>query len=1299
VNESVIKSIEKSTVVKDRDVTSKVGKSNDSAVVSEKSAVDDNPKVSKVSNESNKAAVVAPVIDNVLVATETDKETEPVVVADVKAPVVAAVESVVEKDNPKVTSKVSDESVKALVIKESVKVPVVNKSVKASSVVTDRPSIENQDKIDVVVKKSVKSSSVVADKPSSVVVDKVDVFADKASDALKNKLGRKVISSEIPVLRLSKQEENPKVKAKVNVKRKIILSKEDDRKKKLKGKSKKDVSDFGLETDVVDYYSDEADQKRKKLKIKAGLKRKRSGSDSSEIDTKSIKRLISKLEKKVKKQESDEDSVPKKVKKKLTKKVEKEVPDEESLPKKGNKKLTKKVKKEESDKDSIPKKGKKKEKKLTPKEAAHEEYLSSFPSFHARTTPSSLFSAIKNSRVDILRFLTDIGFSDKIEVTPSKIHDMLGVPFGGYSLYDLDEREADHEFVRKWAGQFYPLELKKVCVNDIAQKLIVAQEIDFLFKVNFLTLFTNTMGKADGLKGHICLDLVRRLREDSEDDRKKELKGKSKKDVSDSELETDVVDYSSDEADRKRKKLKIKAGLKRKRNGSDSSDSSEIDTKSIKLLISKLEKKVKKQESGEDSVPKKVKKKLTKKVEKEVSDEESLPKKGNKKLTKKVKKEESDDDSIPKKGKKKEKQLTPKEAAHEEYLSSFPSFYARTTPSSFFSAIKNSRVDILRFFTDIGFSSLHNVFIDHLSSKLGWFAVSKFKSYMLIFVLGDKIEVTLSKIHDMLGVPFGGYSLFDLDEKETDHEFVRKWAGQFYALELKKVRVNDIAQKLIAAQEIDFLFKILYLDSMKFDKFLVVRTRLAIRNWSSYLMKQRQELELKDHVVGLLDLHDEWNEAEVQESEGFIGFSETSEKEVCDLIKKAEEKLSLICVERVILEDYMRKASLKCPGDGKFVALHEKYVNLFKDTISFEDDRNGDNVGDDDDENGNDDAGNVDNDANDCDGNGDEENGDLFGNNSATLEAMNQEITPEKLPTQEGSPSPKKRAVKPSSYLLSPYMNKKTNVVPKITRLEFILGNSLFAMQGDKILTKTTAMTILDNSPGTYDSKYKEVCDLLTKENFHDCEIFTMLYMKTFDGGPALNLDCGLPVESQLQRDMLRRLRFKFAMKILLHEINVHAGKMLELAKDFDKTDPVEKMAIIVDAFKKKEEHNLIMVELIWSSLRMVELLMHSRKGRNSDYGRTNLEQSENVIAVRMSRDSRTKTTAMTILDNNPGTYDSKYKEVCDLLKKLFARHLKQYGHIRHTQMLELAKEFDKTDPVEKMAIIVDAFKKKEELV
>nr|GEW03650.1 dynamin-like protein [Tanacetum cinerariifolium] len=76
-------------------------------------------------------------------------------------------------------------------------------------------------------------------------------------------------------------------------------------------------------------------------------------------------------------------------------------------------------------------------------------------------------------------------------------------------------------------------------------------------------------------------------------------------------------------------------------------------------------------------------------------------------------------------------------------------------------------------------------------------------------------------------------------------------------------------------------------------------------------------------------------------------------------------------------------------------------------------------------------------------------------------------------------------------------------------------------------LSKTTSMTILDNSRATYDSKYKVVCCLLKKMFAHQLKLY------------AHNrhaLDCGLLVESQLQCDMLRRMRFKFATKLLLHE-------------------------------------------------------------------------------------------------------------------------------------------------------------------
>nr|GEY10391.1 hypothetical protein [Tanacetum cinerariifolium] len=439
--------------------------------------------------------------------------------------------------------------------------------------------------------------------------------------------------------------------------------------------------------------------------------------------------------------------------------------------------------------------------------------------------------------------------------------------------------------------------------------------------------------------------------------------------------------------------------------------------------------------------------------------------------------DEVDSDESNKKGKNKEKQLTAEKAAHEEYLHEFLTLRARSSPSSLFSVIHEARIDIWSFLSEIGFSSFHNVSIDKIPSRLG----------------------------------------------------------------------------------------------------------------------------------------------------------------------------------RVVLEDLMRKASLDYPGDQKFVELQEKNVQVFKDPISSDVDVNSIDGGNDSD---GDDDGDDDNDhdtlgsnpsfgfskirLDDLDKQPSQEGTDaekesvnptqkgtvVEGNTTKGCEIMS---TPENIPnvSNQGMPtpdrmhthdsnasaSPGKRIVKPSSYLLSPYMNKKTKVVPKITRLKFSIRNSLFAMQGNKIdnvfethsegfcvygirlnletlapgffdetfmyvilysqnlclmihcllmmtneeasqiklrlslktmkvvlfskaltcLTSTTSMRILDNSVANYDTKYKEVFDLLG-----------------------------------LQCDILKRLRFKFSTKILLHKINVHSKKMLELANEFDKVDSLERMTIIVEAVQNR---------------------------------------------------------------------------------------------------------------------------------
>ncbi|GJS20210.1 hypothetical protein Tco_0448842 [Tanacetum coccineum] len=196
--------------------------------------------------------------------------------------------------------------------------------------------------------------------------------------------------------------------------------------------------------------------------------------------------------------------------------------------------------------------------------------------------------------------------------------------------------------------------------------------------------------------------------------------------------------------------------------------------------------------------------------------------------------------------------------------------------------------------------------------------------------------------------------------------------------------------------------------------------------------------------------------------------------------------------------------------------------------------------------------------------------GDLFGQNLVTTKVLNQgPPTPDRMPTRASkvSPSPEKRIVKPSSYL--------------VTRSH----SGEFIVYGIRLNMETLA-------PGLWiDANTKSMFYVTLASDDDKWEIFSNQVKAQFkgnEGGLALKgIDLkkmfahhlklyGHNRHAQLQSDMLRRLRFKFATKILLHEVNVHANKMLDLAIEFDKVDPYQRMSIIVEAVKKREEHECI---------------------------------------------------------------------------------------------------------------------------
>ncbi|GJX43060.1 peptidase C48, SUMO/sentrin/Ubl1 [Tanacetum coccineum] len=312
-------------------------------------------------------------------------------------------------------------------------------------------------------------------------------------------------------------------------------------------------------------------------------------------------------------------------------------------------------------------------------------------------------------------------------------------------------------------------------------------------------------------------------------------------------------------------------------------------------------------------------------------------------------------------------------------------------------------------------------------------------------------------------------------------------------------------------------------------------------------------------------------------------------KSVCSFI---EEKLKFISDEKAELEDILRMANTQFSNDEDVRVLYEKYVGVFKETVLLEEEQvHVDDFHPVDGEKFRTDSASEKQTAVETE-DVDEEVEDLFVWPSKVPVDVHHLETPEGRVTRS---SPKKRFSKPPAYLSSPFMNKKTVVIAQVKRLEFVLGNSVLSMQGYDL-----------DCGETYKSKYKDAYELLksfsrylcennhpvhekvakvkpripklkcrTTKNHVDCGVFLMIHMESYISEPAARWDVGLCTESHMQDSLLRRMRYKIAAKILLHELNIHSQKMFDLAYKFKtENDEHTRISIIVNAIKNKSERD-----------------------------------------------------------------------------------------------------------------------------
>ncbi|GKC77180.1 hypothetical protein Tco_1127954 [Tanacetum coccineum] len=169
-----------------------------------------------------------------------------------------------------------------------------------------------------------------------------------------------------------------------------------------------------------------------------------------------------------------------------------------------------------------------------------------YPTCNTRSSPKPLFDAMSGLSEERKRCLKQMGFEryiqfpivelpsklayhvienfhspsmelrlqkGSIKATRQKVNDILGIPMGNTKLQDLDKRPDNDPFIAEWEAQYN--HLGKPTPRAIALQMSGTTKADFMFKINFLTLFGSTMGTLEN-GGRVPKKLVKCIKEETD---------------------------------------------------------------------------------------------------------------------------------------------------------------------------------------------------------------------------------------------------------------------------------------------------------------------------------------------------------------------------------------------------------------------------------------------------------------------------------------------------------------------------------------------------------------------------------------------------------------------------------------------------------------------------------------------------------------------------------------------------------------------------------------------------------------
>ncbi|KAI3770439.1 hypothetical protein L6452_01572 [Arctium lappa] len=213
---------------------------------------------------------------------------------------------------------------------------------------------------------------------------------------------------------------------------------------------------------------------------------------------------------------------------------------------------------------------------------------------------------------------------------------------------------------------------------------------------------------------------------------------------------------------------------------------------------------------------------------------------------------------------------------------------------------------------------------------------------MIIKLKDGYINVNQQSIHDMVGVPIGGWDINELESCASDNALLVQWRRQFGNKAIRAANIITMKMGTCNTSILPKIIQLLYLDAMNCVKVLVSWQRPTIKSWTMELMRRRELAEIENGGFGRGDINPTLHRVINIDGCSVSDESNSLRSSLNDIegyISTITAKSKMIIDQKVSVELKLKEGFLKYLCNEDIRNLKHEYIDIFvmSDLLSCDD--------------------------------------------------------------------------------------------------------------------------------------------------------------------------------------------------------------------------------------------------------------------------------------------------------------------------------------------------------------------------